>query len=276
MNFTKKILLTFSLLLALAVSASAQKPFVVNLWQNGAPNDNGDIADTATMKVFLPRKEEATGRAVVICPGGGYQHLAMNHEGYDWAPFFNNMGIAAIVLKYRMPNGNCDVPIADAEEAMKLVRRNANAWNIKADQVGIMGFSAGGHLASTIATHSKGDAKPDFQILFYPVITMLPDITHKGSHDNFLGKDAKKKDEKLYSNDAQVSRATPRAFIALCDDDHVVLPANGVNYYTELYRHDVPASLHVYPSGGHGFGIRDSFKFHNEMELELKAWLRSF
>lgn len=276
MNFTKKILLTFSLLLALAVSASAQKPFVVNLWQNGAPNDNGDVADTATVKVFLPRKEEATGRAVVICPGGGYQHLAMNHEGYDWAPFFNNMGIAAIVLKYRMPHGNCDVPIADAEEAMKLVRRNANAWNIKADQVGIMGSSAGGHLASTIATHSKGDAKPDFQILFYPVITMLPDITHKGSHDNFLGKDAKKKDEKLYSNDAQVSRATPRAFIALCDDDHVVLPANGVNYHTELYRHDVPASLHVYPSGGHGFGIRDSFKFHNEMELELKAWLRSF
>ena len=276
MNFTKKILLTFSLLLALAVSASAQKPFVVNLWQNGAPNDNGDVADTATVKVFLPRKEEATGRAVVICPGGGYQHLAMNHEGYDWAPFFNNMGIAAIVLKYRMPHGNCDVPIADAEAAMQLVRRNANAWNIKADQVGIMGSSAGGHLASTIATHSKGDAKPDFQILFYPVITMLPDITHKGSHDNFLGKDAKKKDEKLYSNDAQVSRATPRAFIALCDDDHVVLPTNGVNYYTELYRHDVPASLHVYPSGGHGFGIRDSFKFHNEMELELKAWLRSF
>lgn len=116
MNFTKKILLTFSLLLALAVSASAQKPFVVNLWQNGAPNDNGDVADTATVKVFLPRKEEATGRAVVICPGGGYQHLAMNHEGYDWAPFFNNMGIAAIVLKYRMPHGNCDVPIADAEE----------------------------------------------------------------------------------------------------------------------------------------------------------------
>ena len=248
MNFTKKILLTFSILLALAVSASAQKPFFVNLWQNGAPNDNGDVADTATVKVFLPRKEEATG----------------------------NMGIAAIVLKYRMPHGNCDVPVADAEEAMKLVRRNANAWNIKADQVGIMGFSAGGHLASTIATHSKGDAKPDFQILFYPVITMLPDITHKGSHNNFLGKDAKKKDEKLYSNDAQVSRATPRAFIALCDDDHVVLPANGVNYYTELYRHDVPASLHVYPSGGHGFGIRDSFKFHNEMELELKAWLRSF
>ena len=276
MNFTKKILLTFSLLLALAVSASAQKPFVVNLWQNGAPNDNGDVADTATVKVFLPRKEEATGRAVVICPGGGYQHLAMNHEGYDWAPFFNNMGIAAIVLKYRMPHGNCDVPIADAEEAMKLVRRNANAWNIKADQVGIMGFSAGGHLASTIATHSKDDAKPDFQILFYPVITMIPAYTNLKTHNYLLGEKAKKKDEQLYSADMHVTRVTPRAFIVLSDDDQVVLPINGVNYYTELYRHDVPASLFVFPDGGHGFGIKPSFKYHAEMLLNLRAWLNSF
>lgn len=104
----------------------------------------------------------------------------------------------------------------------------------------------------------------------------MPDITHQGSHDNFLGKDAKKRDEKLYSNDAQVSRTTPRAFILLADDDRSVLPANGVNYYNELYRHDVPASLHVFPSGGHGFGIRESFKYHTEMELMLKAWLRSF
>ncbi len=275
MNFIRKTL-AIILLATVSISASAQKTLDIDLWKNGAPNDNGDAADTAKVKIFLPSEKDATGRAVVICPGGGYQHLAMNHEGYDWAPFFNNMGIAAIVLKYRMPHGNCEVPIADAEEAIKLVRRNAGAWNIKADQVGIMGSSAGGHLASTIATHSKGDAKPDFQILFYPVITMLPDITHKGSHDNFLGKDAKKKAEKDYSNDAQVSRTTPRAFIALADDDHVVLPANGVNYYTELYRHDVPASLHVYPSGGHGFGMRERFKFHNELELELKAWLRSF
>lgn len=264
------------LIAATALSAAAQKTFDINLWQNGAPNDNGDSQDTAKVRVFLPDEREATGRCVVICPGGGYQHLAINHEGYDWAPFFNNMGIAAVVLKYRMPHGNTEVPISDAEEAIKLVRRNANAWNIKVNEVGIMGSSAGGHLASTLATHSKGDAKPNFQILFYPVITMMPDITHKGSHDNLLGKDAKKKDEKLYSNDAQVSRATPRAFIALADDDHGVLPINGVNYYTELFRHDVPASLHVYPSGGHGFGIRERFKYHNEMEMELKAWLRSF
>lgn len=265
-----------ALLSAITLSAGAQKTFQMDLWQNGAPNDNGDSQDTAKVKVFLPDEKEATRRAVVICPGGGYQHLAINHEGYDWAPFFNNMGIAAIVLKYRMPHGNCEVPVSDAEEAIKLVRRNAKEWNIKSDEIGIMGSSAGGHLASTVATHSKGDAKPDFQILFYPVITMMPDITHKGSHDNFLGKDAKKKEEKLYSNDAQVSRTTPRAYIVLADDDHTVLPINGVNYYAELYRHDVPASLHVFPSGGHGFGVRERFKYHNEMELTLKAWLRSF
>jgi len=200
----------------------------------------------------------------------------MNHEGYDWAPFFNNMGIAAIVLKYRMPHGNKDVPIADAEQAMRLVRTNAQAWKIDPNDVGIMGSSAGGHLATTIATHSTKDALPNFQILFYPVITMMPGYGHQGSHDNFLGKDAKKKDEREYSNDTQVTRITPRAFITLSDDDRTVPAANGVNYYLELYRHDVPATLHVYPTGGHGWGNRDSFMFHNEMQLELRAWLRSF
>lgn len=275
MNKARKAFATL-LLLAATIAAGAQKTFSTDLWQGGAPNDNGDPQDTAKVWVYLPAEKHATGRAVVICPGGGYQHLAMNHEGHDWAPFFNNMGIAAIVLKYRMPHGNCQVPIADAEEAMRMVRRNAAAWHINAADVGIMGSSAGGHLASTIATHSKGEARPDFQILFYPVITMMPDITHKGSHDNFLGKEAKKKDEKLYSNDAQVSRTTPRAFITLADDDHSVLPLNGVNYYTELFRHDVPASLHVFPDGGHGFGMRERFKYHIELELALKAWLKSF
>ena len=265
-----------AVLAALCMPVCAQQKFEMNLWPQGAPNSNGDAADSAKVWVYLPKKEAATGRAVVICPGGGYSHLAMSHEGHDWAPFFNNMGIAAVVLKYRMPHGNREVPVSDAEEAIKLVRRNAQNWNIDPQDVGIMGSSAGGHLASTIATHSTGDAMPNFQILFYPVITMMPDITHKGSHDNFLGPEAKKKDEHKYSNDLQVSRVTPRAYIALSDDDHVVPPANGVNYYIELYRHDVPATLHVYPSGGHGWGNRDSFMFHNEMQLDLKAWLRSF
>lgn len=267
----------FAALLALScVPACAQQKFETYLWPQGAPVSSVDKADTAKVWVYLPKKEEATGRAVVICPGGGYSHLAIGHEGHDWAPFFNNMGIAAIVLKYRLPHGDREVPIGDAEEAMHLVRRNAQNWNINPDDVGIMGSSAGGHLASTIATHATGDAAPNFQILFYPVITMMPDITHKGSHDSLLGTKPKKKVEQEYSSDLKVTRVTPRAFIALSDDDDGVLPANGVNYYIELYRHDVPATLHVYPSGGHGWGNRDSFKYHNEMQLDLKAWLRSF
>ncbi len=268
--------LVSALLLAVSSTAFAQKGTELLLWPDGAPTSNGDPTDTAKVFVSLPKADRATGRCIVICPGGGYSHLAMNHEGHDWAPFFNNMGIATVVLKYRMPHGVAQVPLEDAEEAMRLVRRNARQWNIDADQVGIMGSSAGGHLASTVATRSRGDAAANFQILFYPVITMDPGFTHRGSHDNLLGKDAKKKSERDYSNDLQVTRVTPRAFITLSDDDHAVLPANGVNYYFECYRHDVPASLHVYPSGGHGWGIRTSFAYHLEMMQELRTWLNSF
>ena len=268
--------LVSALLLTVSATAFAQKGTELLLWPDGAPTSNGDPTDTAKVFVSLPKADRATGRCIVICPGGGYSHLAMNHEGHDWAPFFNNMGIATVVLKYRMPHGVAQVPLEDAEEAMRLVRRNARQWNIDADQVGIMGSSAGGHLASTVATRSRGDAAANFQILFYPVITMDPGFTHRGSHDNLLGKDTKKKSERDYSNDLQVTRVTPRAFITLSDDDHAVLPANGVNYYFECYRHDVPASLHVYPSGGHGWGIRTSFAYHLEMMQELRTWLNSF
>lgn len=279
MKTTTKLLLIVAMMMT-ATTAIAQKGKVYNLWVAGAPNNNGNPTDTAQITVFLPNAKRSTGRAVVCCPGGGYSHLAMAHEGTDWAPFFNQQGIALVVLKYRMPRGNFEVPISDAEEAIRLVRRNAKLWHIDPQQIGIMGSSAGGHLASTIATHAKGEAKPDFQILFYPVITMDPSFTHKGSHDNFLGSEHTKRElkklEQLYSNDLQVTRATPRAFIALSDDDSAVLPANGANYYQECFRHDVPAALHIYPSGGHGWGIRPSFQFHSEMLLELKAWLQSF
>ena len=270
-----RIVLTLALVL-ISMAAAAQKSFDMKLWNGAMPDDNGDDKDTPMLKVFLPAADKATGRAVVICPGGGYEHLCMDYEGTEWAPFFNDMGIAAIVLKYRMPHGVTSVPASDAEQAMRTVRANAKAWHVNVADVGIMGFSAGGHLASTVATHAKGDAKPDFQILCYPVITMAPAYTHMGSHDNLLGKNPKKKAEQLYSNDMQVTRSTPRACILLADDDNIVLPINGVNYYTELYRHDVPASIYVYPSGGHGFGMRSSYKYHVEMLLDLRAWLRSF
>lgn len=271
------IFLTMLLLMTTMAStpAVAQQEMELQLWTS-KPKYVSDPTDTAKLYVYLPSKDKATGRAVVICPGGGYDHLAMTQEGKDWAPFFNNLGIAVIVLKYRMPNGEPRVPISDAEEAIRYVRANAASWHINRNDVGIMGSSAGGHLATTIATQAESDARPDFQILFYPVITMMPDITHRGSHDNLLGSDAKKKHETKYSSDLHVSRLTPRAWIALSDDDQSVLPANGVNYYFELYKQDIPASLHVYPSGGHGWGYRSSFDYHIEMLLELKAWLRSF
>ena len=278
MTNLKSVLTT--LLLAFSATAFSQKGITMEVWPNGAPNANGDDKDKAELTVYLPDAKKATGRAIVCCPGGGYSHLAMDHEGHQWAIFFNNQGIALIVLKYRMPHGNYVVPISDAEQAMKIVRQNAAEWHIDPHNVGIMGFSAGGHLASTIATHSKGDAAPDFQILFYPVITMDLGFTHKGSHDNLLGTNHdKKKLRKLeaeYSNDQQVNRTTPRAFLALSDDDKAVPAANGFGYYQQLYKHDVPASIHIYPSGGHGWGYRESFAYHYQMVFELKAWLQSF
>ena len=272
----KKTLSILSLLLLLlAAPVAAQRHFSLDVWPAKAPGKNG-LQDTARIHVFLPDEKCATGRAVVICPGGGYAFLSMQKEGTDWAPFFNNMGIAAIVLQYRMPAGNPRIPVGDAEEAMAIVRRNARSWHVNPADVGIMGFSAGGHLASTVATQAKGDSKPDFQILCYPVITMMSGYTHQGSHDNLLGKGAHKKDEQRYSSDMQVTRVTPRACILLSDDDHLVEPMNGVNYYSELYRHDVPASLHVYPGGGHGWGMATYFRYHVEMLMDLKAWLESF
>lgn len=273
---TKTLLFAAALMMASATSAFAQRPIAINLWPSEPAVASTDDKDTAQVQVFLPREKMATGRAVVICPGGGYQTLAMDSEGRDWATFFNNMGIAAIVLKYRMPNGNKMVPISDAEEAMKLVRRKAAEWHIKPNEVGIMGASAGGHLASVLATKATGDARPDFQILLYPVITMQPGLTHRGSRDRFLGTKPSKAEEREYSTDQQVTRSTPRAWIALSDDDRTVMPINGVNYYAELYRHDVPASLHVYPGGRHGWGRKQTFKYNLEMELDLRAWLQSF
>ena len=267
------------LLQTVAMAGAAQNGKVMNLWPNGAPNNNGDATDTARVTVFLPDAKKANGKAVVVCPGGGYGHLAMQHEGTDWATFFNKQGIALIVLKYRMPRGDYRVPVSDAEQAVRLVKQNAVEWHVDRAKVGIMGFSAGGHLASTIATHAKDEARPAFQILFYPVITMDPSYTHRGSHDNFLGTELKKKQlkalEKEYSNELQVNRTTPPAFIALSDDDSGVPPTNAINYYVQCYRNDVPASLHVYPTGGHGWGFRETFDFHYEMLFELQAWLRS-
>lgn len=263
----------------------AQQPIEVNLWPNGLPNSNGidktKPYDDATQNfrptlwVFLPEASKATGRAVVCCPGGGYSHLATGHEGYEWAPFFRERGIALIVLKYRMPHGFVDVPISDAREALRVVRENAEKWNINPNKVGIMGSSAGGHLATTIATHSDAATMPNFQILFYPVVTFDYKYTHKGSRHNLIGEKAAPDVVNLYSNEKQVSSVTPPAILLLSDDDNVVPSQNSVNYYLALKENGVKASMYIYPSGGHGWGIRDNFKYHNEMLNDLSAWLET-
>jgi acetyl esterase/lipase len=246
----------------------------IDLWDGKPPYDNGEKAE---LTIYLANKNEATGRAVLIVPGGAYRFVAIEHEGFDWASFFIPKGISCFVLKYRMPKGNRLVPIGDAEQAMKLIRRNAEKWNIDPNQVGIMGFSAGGHLSSTIATHSKLDAKPNFHILFYPVITMDPSYTHLDSMKNFLGSDNPTKQLiEEFSNEKQITKETSPVFIVLSNDDVSVPPLNGVNYYLECNKQGVSASLHIYPTGGHGWGYRDSFAYHTVMVKELEDWLKSF
>lgn len=227
-----------------------------------------------SMKVFLPANP--TGRAIVVCPGGSYLGHAINHEGYDWVEFFNEKGIAVAVLAYRLPEGDRTKPITDAEKAIETMRDSSAVWHINPENVGIMGSSAGGHLASTIATHSTGKAKPNFQILFYPVISMKQPLTHQMSHDNFLGPNPSSTLEEEYTNYLQVKNDTPRAFIAFSDDDSGVPPANGAKYYIALHEAGVPATLHIYETGEHGWGFNSTFTYHNEMLADLTAWLRGF
>lgn len=232
-----------------------------------------DKEKEATLTVFLPQAGKANGMSIVCCPGGGYTHLAMDHEGTGWADYFNSQGFAFAVLKYRMPKGDRQIPISDALQAMSIMRANAKKWNIDPKKIGIMGSSAGGHLASTIATHSNPTEAPAFQILFYPVITMDRALTHLGSHDNLLGSNPSPELETEFSNECQVSATTPPALLLLSDDDTAVPSQNGVGYYLALRRHGIHATLHVYPTGGHGWGNRTTFAHHDDMMADLQTWL---
>ena len=244
---------------------STERKFVLNLTEDGESN----------LTCYLPKSP--TGRAVVDCPGGGYSHLAMDHEGHQWAEYFNKQGIAFFVLKYRMPHGDRNIPLGDAYQAMRTVRDSAAVWHINKEDVGIMGFSAGGHLASSVSTHADYAVRPNFSILFYPVITMEEKGTHKGSCVNFLG-EARKNNPQLvkeWSNDQAVrNHLTPPAILMLSNDDDVVPPiTNGVAYYTAMHKQGNNCELHVYPSGGHGWGFRSSWKHHDQMLGDLTAWL---
>ncbi|MDE6533185.1 MAG: alpha/beta hydrolase [Muribaculaceae bacterium] len=230
--------------------------------------------DNVECTVYLPDPSMASGRAIVILPGGGYSHHAMEHEGHQWAPFFNGQGIAVAVLKYRLPNGDRSIPMNDVKTTFRTLRDSAENWKINPADIGIMGSSAGGHLASSIATHTDGVEKPDFQILFYPVVSLDPAITHAGTRTGFLGKSPILGDQEEFSNANVVDAGTPPAIIFHSNDDTAVHPLNAIGYYTALQKAGVPASLHIYPTGGHGWGFRKSFQFHDQVLEELEAWLR--
>lgn len=200
---------------------------------------------------------------------------AIYHEGYAWRNFFERQGIATVLLNYRMPHGNHLVPASDVYACIRYLKAHARELNIDPNQIGVMGSSAGGHLASTVATHATDDVRPAFQILFYPVITMDASFTHQGSREGLLGKEPSAEMVRLYSNELQVTEKTPKAFIVLAADDSAVPPLNSARYYAALCEKGVPAVMHVYPAGEHGFGILETFPYHAQMMLELETWLKT-
>ncbi|WP_339902659.1 alpha/beta hydrolase [uncultured Cyclobacterium sp.] len=234
--------------------------------------DNGRIAwlknvSKPTLTSYHPSEKIATGAAVIICPGGGYSGESYLREGTLIAETFVKKGIAAFILKYRLPSDSIMIdkaigPLQDAQQAIKTVRQNASAWNIDPSKIGIMGFSAGGHLASTAGTHfdksyipnkEQISLRPDFMVLIYPVISMTDEIGHLGSRQNLLGKSASEKQKQLFSNELQVGPNTPPTWITHTGDDNVVPVENSIRFYQALIKNEVPSEMHLYPKGNHGF-----------------------
>jgi acetyl esterase/lipase len=303
MKKTKSILMAIGLS-ALSLQSMAQNE-VLPLWPEGkVPNAKTNTVEeksvtaadgilrisgvtVPTLTAFIVPKEKATGAAVMICPGGGYGILAASHEGSDLAKWFNERGISAFVLKYRLPDAKAmthqhEVPLMDAMQGMKLIRQGSKKWNIEANKIGVMGFSAGGHLAATLSTHynlgtqASDDAKPNFSILLYPVISLLPELAHGGSRDNLLGPDKSEELIKYYSNELQVSAKTPPAFLVHAMDDGAVPVENSIAYYLALKKFKTPAEMHLYPTGGHGFGLRTEGKGSLvNWPAAMEGWLRA-
>ena len=257
----------FAILLLTTISAQAQtvRQFSLPLDEKGEAN----------MVAFLP--ENPTGKAIVGIPGGGYSMLSNTHEGTQWSGWLNQKGIAYFVVNYRLPNGDRSRPIGDVEKAFRIVRDSAAVWNVHPRDVGIMGFSAGGHLASVISTLSDYEVRPDFTILFYPVISMDERVSHRYSCINFLGEEGHKNPElvKKYSTQNAVKRhLTPPAIIITANDDRLVPPVtNAIAYYTAMRNVGNECAMCIYPSGDHGFGVGPWFKYHDQMMSDLGNWL---
>ena len=271
------------------ICLSVVEPKVEPLWPDGAPGAVGaEAADRPTLTVFAPPADKANGTGVVICPGGGYGFLAEDHEGKQVAQWLNSQGVTAFMLKYRLaPRYHHPAPLQDAQRAMRMVRARASEWHLDPKRIGIWGFSAGGHLASTVATHfddGKADAtdpieqascRPDFAILAYPVITLKPPFTHMGSRNNLVGKEADAKLVESLCNDQQVTDRTPPTFLFHTATDTVVPPENSVLFFTALRKAKVPAELHIYEKGPHGVGLALRDPVLSSWPERLAAWMNA-
>ena len=269
--------------------ASPVEPPIELLWPGGAPGALGqEDADKPSLTILLPRPDTSTGMAVVICPGGGYGFLAMDYEGQEIAWWLRSRGVAAFILKYRLgPRYHHPAPMLDAQRALRWVRHEAARFHVAPNQIGIWGFSAGGHLASTAATHfDVGDpqasdpvdrvsCRPDFAILAYPVITLTNEFTHRGSRRNLLGENPDPKLIDLLSNEKQVTRDTPPCFLFHTTDDEAVPVENSVLFYLALRHAGVPAELHIYQHGKHGVGLAGTDPVLSSWPERLAAWLVS-
>ena len=263
--FTCISVIVFTLLFVIVVGAIVVMKSVIHV----------QLPHGAILHVLPASKNNHTHGAVILCPGGGYHHKGKWYEGYWWFPFFYRQGYTVALLEYRLPNQDHQVPMVDGAEAIQLMRVRGREWNYDRNNVGVMGFSAGGHLASTLMVSGMASIRPDFGILFYPVISMGKELAHQGSHDHLLGDNASEELEKRYSNELHVSSQTPPACIVVCSDDKVVDPRNAMRFYEEMRAKNCPVTLHVYPKGGHGWGYKLTFEYHRQMLDDLEGWLRN-
>lgn len=244
--------------------------------------------NTPTLEVYLPPKGKTNGSAVIIVPGGGYGFVSYTREGIDVAKAFNELGITAFILKYRLPSDNIMIdktigPLQDAQQAIKTVRLRSRDWGLDPAKIGIIGFSAGGHLASTAGTHflnsvidnrEKINLRPDFMILIYPVISLTDELMHRGSRDNLIGKNPSSDITSLYSNEMQVTAQTPPTILIHAGDDKIVKVENSLRFYESLLKFGVPAEMHIYPKGSHGFGLNNKSTTDKWMD-RVSNWLRA-
>jgi acetyl esterase/lipase len=282
----KTTTLLFTLIFFIQMIHAQEK---ILLYPNGAAESNGITEEEQFLRkdfmvkiseprmyAYIASEDNNSGTAVLICPGGGYTGVSVIKEGEEIAQWYNKIGVSAFVLYYRMPNGIHNIPLKDAQTAMEIIYKRSKEWNINRKSIGVMGFSAGGHLASTVGTHFTNKMnRPAFMVLAYPVISMQAEVTHKGSRSNLLGKTPDEALLQLYSNELQVNKKTPPAFIFHAEDDKTVPIMNSRLFAGALKSNKAPFELYTFPAGGHGFGMRPTNPEADKWPAMLENWMKN-